>query len=159
LPIIAEDLGEITPEVDELRVGLNLPGMRVLHFAFDPSGKSNHMPHNYEDNRTVVYSGTHDNNTTQGWYAEAPENERDYLRRVLSVSGNDIAWDLIKYALSTNAMYAIVPIQDVMNLGASDRMNTPGLSQGLWKFRYTEDMLNHNQASTLTYLVDMFNRF
>ncbi|MDR0273593.1 MAG: 4-alpha-glucanotransferase, partial [Clostridiales bacterium] len=90
LPIIAEDLGEITEAVRKLRTSLNLPGMRVLHFAFDPTGKSTHMPHNYEDNRTVVYSGTHDNNTSQGWYAEAPEHERDYMRRVLSVNGNDV---------------------------------------------------------------------
>jgi 4-alpha-glucanotransferase len=158
LPIIAEDLGEITEAVDKLRKGLNLPGMRVLHFAFDPSGKSTHMPHNFDDSRTVVYSGTHDNNTTQGWYAEANESERDYLRRALSVSGNDIAWDLIRYALSTNALYAIVPIQDIMNLGAADRMNCPGLAMGWWKFRYTADMLNHNQSSTLAYYADMFNR-
>jgi len=158
LPIIAEDLGEITKEVDDLRKNLNLPGMRVLHFAFDPSGKSNHMPHNYEDSRTVVYSGTHDNNTTQGWYHEATEGERDYLRRALSVSGNDVAWDLIRYALSTNALFAIVPIQDIMNLGASDRMNCPGLAQGWWKFRYTEEMLSQNQAASMAYLTDMYNR-
>ncbi|MCL1883437.1 MAG: 4-alpha-glucanotransferase [Defluviitaleaceae bacterium] len=158
LPIIAEDLGEITEAVDKLRTGLNLPGMRVLHFAFDPSGKSTHMPHNYEDSRTVVYSGTHDNNTSQGWYAEAPESERDYMRRTLSVSGNDVAHDLIRFALSTNALYAIAPIQDIMNLGASDRMNSPGLAQGWWKFRYTEDMLTQNQAAFMAYLTDVFNR-
>ncbi|MCL2197540.1 MAG: 4-alpha-glucanotransferase [Defluviitaleaceae bacterium] len=158
LPIIAEDLGEITPAVDKLRLDNNLPGMRVLHFAFDPTGASNHMPHNYEDSRTVVYTGTHDNNTTQGWYADSPENERDYLRRALSVNGNDVAWDLIKFAMGTNALYAIVPIQDIMNLGASDRMNCPGLAQGWWKFRYTEDMLNHHQEAQLRYLTEMFNR-
>ncbi|MCL1862167.1 MAG: 4-alpha-glucanotransferase [Defluviitaleaceae bacterium] len=158
LPIIAEDLGEITPAVDKLRTYNKLPGMRVLHFAFDPTGVSNHIPHNYEDSRTVVYTGTHDNNTTQGWYAESPENERDYLRRMLSISGNDVAWDLIKLALGTNALYAIVPIQDIMNLGASDRMNCPGLAQGWWKFRYTEDMLNHHQEAQLRYLTEMFNR-
>ena len=158
LPIIAEDLGEITPAVDELRTSQNLPGMRVLHFAFDPSGKSTHMPHNYEDSRTVVYSGTHDNNTTQGWYAEANESERDYLRRALSVSGNDVAWDLIRFAMSTNALFAIFPIQDVMNLGAHDRMNCPGLAQGWWKFRYTDEMLTHHQAAQLEYLTLMYNR-
>lgn len=158
LPIIAEDLGEITDDVNKLRTGLNLPGMRVLHFAFSPDGKSTHMPHNYEDSRTVVYTGTHDNNTTAGWYAEAPDSERDYLRRALSISGNDICWDLIRCALSTNALYAIVPIQDIMTLGAHDRMNCPGLAQGWWKFRYTEDMLTKNQAASLAYLVDMYNR-
>jgi 4-alpha-glucanotransferase len=158
LPIIAEDLGEITEAVDKLRTGQNLPGMRVLHFAFDPSGKSTHMPHNYEDSLTVVYTGTHDNNTTQGWYAESPEHEKDYLRRTLRVNGNDVAWDLITFALSTNALYAISPIQDIMNLGAGDRMNCPGLAQGWWKFRYTEDMLTHHQEAQLRYLTEMFNR-
>ena len=158
LPIIAEDLGEITEAVNQLRKSHNLPGMRVLHFAFDPSGKSTNMPHNYEDNHTVVYSGTHDNNTTQGWYAESPENVRDYLRRTLCVSGNDVAWDVVRFALSTNALYAIAPIQDIMNLGVSDRMNCPGLAQGWWKFRYTEDMLTHHQAAQLRYLTEMFNR-
>ncbi|MCL1843320.1 MAG: 4-alpha-glucanotransferase [Defluviitaleaceae bacterium] len=158
LPIIAEDLGEITEAVDKLRKGQNFPGMKVLHFAFDPSGKSTHMTHNHDDKFTVVYSGTHDNNTTKGWYDEAPEHERDYLRRVLNVSGNDIAWDLIRLALSTNALYAIVPVQDIMNLGASDRMNCPGLAQGWWKFRYTSDMLTQNQAASLAYLTEIFNR-
>ncbi|MCL2224817.1 MAG: 4-alpha-glucanotransferase [Defluviitaleaceae bacterium] len=158
LPIIAEDLGEITDAVNKLRTENNLPGMRVLHFAFDPSGKSTHMPHNYEDSRTVVYSGTHDNNTTVGWYNDAHESERDYLRRSLSISGNDVAWDLIRFAISTNALYAIAPIQDIMCLDAHDRMNCPGLAQGWWKFRYTEDMLTHNHSAQLRYLTEMFNR-
>jgi len=158
LPIIAEDLGEITDEVNKLRKDEKLPGMRVLHFAFDPSGKSTHMPHNYEDSRTVVYTGTHDNNTTLGWYKDAPENERDYLRRTLAVSGNDITWDLIRFAFATNALYAIAPIQDIMELDAHDRMNCPGLAQGWWKFRYTEDMLTHHQAAHLEHLTKIFNR-
>jgi len=158
LPIIAEDLGEINDAVTKLRTDHKLPGMRVLHFGFDSSGKSDHMPHNFEDNRTVVYSGTHDNNTSQGWYAETYESERDYLRRMLNVSGNDVAWDLIRFALSTNALFAIVPIQDIMNLGAADRMNSPGLAQGWWKFRYTADMLTQNQATQMAYLTEMFNR-
>jgi 4-alpha-glucanotransferase len=158
LPIIAEDLGIITEAVNILRLSQRLPGMRVLHFAFDPSGKSTHMPHNFEDNRTVIYSGTHDNNTTQGWYAEAPECERDYLRRALRVCGNDVAHDLISFAMSTNALFAIAPIQDVMNLGASDRMNCPGLAQGWWKFRYTDDMLTHNHAAFMAYQTQLFNR-
>jgi 4-alpha-glucanotransferase len=158
LPIIAEDLGEITDAVNKLRTGLELPGMRVLHFAFDPSGGSTHMPHNYEDSRTVVYSGTHDNNTTLGWYNEAGEHERDYMRRALSISGNDVSWDLVRLAISTNALYAIAPIQDIMCLGAEDRMNCPGLAQGWWKFRYEEYMLTHHQAAQLRYLTEMFNR-
>ena len=158
LPIIAEDLGEITEAVNKLRTGLDLPGMRVLHFAFQPDGKSTHMPHNYGDCRTVVYTGTHDNNTTRGWYAESPEDVRDYMRRALSISGNDVAMDLIRFAMSTNALYAIFPIQDVLNLGSLDRMNCPGLAQGWWKFRYTADMLTDNHAAGLAYLVGLYNR-
>jgi len=158
LPIIAEDLGEITEKVTQLRTGLGLPGMRVLHFAFDPKGTSNHLPHNYENSQTVVYTGTHDNNTTRGWYQEAAEEEKDYLRRYLNVSGNDAAWDLIRLAFSTTAVYAIVPIQDIMDLGADDRMNSPGLAQGWWRFRYTPDMLTQNHASRLEYLTTLYHR-
>ena len=158
LPIIAEDLGEITEEVDKLRISQNLPGMRVLQFGFDSNGDGNHIPHNYDNSLTVVYSGTHDNNTTRGWYEAANESERDYFRRYLNVSGDDAAWDLIRLAFSTSGVFAIVPIQDVMNLGAEDRMNSPGLSMGWWKFRYTQDMLTYNLAGRLGYLGRLFNR-
>ena len=158
LPIIAEDLGEITDKVDKLRVGAGLPGMRVLHFAFTPGVNSNYLPHNFGDYLTVVYSGTHDNNTTLGWYQEAPESERDYMRRYLNVSGDDVSWDLIRLAISTNALYSIIPIQDIMNLPAADRMNKPGDSQGWWRFRYTQEMLDYNYASRLAYLTALFHR-
>lgn len=158
LPIIAEDLGEITEKVDKLRTGAGLPGMRVLQFAFTPGANSNYLPHNYCDNLTVVYSGTHDNNTTVGWYHDAPESERDYLRRYLNVSGNDVAWDLIRLSFSSNAVFAIVPLQDIMSLPAADRMNLPGDSQGWWKFRYTPDMLHNDYAERLAYLAGLFHR-
>jgi len=156
LPIIAEDLGEITDKVTSLRTGQKLPGMRVLQFAFSNGEANTHLPHCYEDSLTVVYSGTHDNNTTLGWYNEAPESERDYLRRYLNVNGEDIAWDLIRLAFSTHAVFAIIPLQDVMGLGTEGRMNTPGQAGGWWRFRYTSDMLCH--AERLAYLSKLFHR-
>jgi len=158
LPIIAEDLGEITEKVDKLRLGQNLPGMRVLHFAFDGIGESNYLPHNYESNLTVVYTGTHDNNTTMGWYSEATEVEKDYLRRYMNVSGEDVAWDLIRLAISSSAVFSVVPIQDIMSLPAKDRMNTPGEAQDCWGFRYTAGMLTPAQAERLKYLTGLFGR-
>jgi len=158
LPIIAEDLGLITERVDRLRKGLKLPGMRVLQFAFTPDADSSYLPHNYENSLTVAYSGTHDNNTAKGWYAEATEAERDYLRRYLNVSGEDVAWDLIRAAMASNAIFAISPIQDILDLGAADRMNTPGESHGCWCFRYTMEMLTQSHAERLAYLTKLFGR-
>ena len=130
--------------------------MRVLQFAFAPD--SNYLPHNYESSLTVAYSGTHDNNTTRGWYAEATEAERDYLRRYLNVSGEDVAWDLIRAAMASNAVFAIAPLQDILDLDTQDRMNTPGESQGCWCFRYTEEMLMQSHAERLAYLTELFGR-
>jgi len=158
LPVIAEDLGIITPAVDRLRTGLKLPGMKVLHFAFDPDDASAYIPHMYEDNQMVVYTGTHDNDTTVGWYENATEKERDYLRRYLNISGEDVAWDMIRLAFSTTGVYAIVPIQDVMSLGTKDRMNKPGTTDGCWQFRYTSDMLTKEYATQLRYLSELFHR-
>jgi len=159
LPIIAEDLGDITPEVHELRNKLKLPGMRVLQFGFSPNVLSIHAPHNFESNLNIVYTGTHDNNTSVGWYLEIPENEKDYLRRYMNISGDDVAWDLIRLAMASNAIIAITPIQDVMNLPAQDRMNLPGNPQGWWSFRYTENMLLPEYAKGLAYLTELFQRY
>jgi len=158
LPIIAEDLGIITPAVNRLRKGLKLPGMRVLQFAFNPEDKSVYLPHLYEDSHTIVYTGTHDNDTTEGWYASAKETEKDYLRRYLNISGEDVAWDMIRLALSSTGVYAIVPIQDVMRLGTEDRMNKPGTASGCWQFRYTSDMLRDEYATQLKYLSSLYHR-
>jgi len=158
LPIIAEDLGVITEKVDALRIGAGLPGMRVLQFAFTPGANSNYLPHNYGDCLTVVYTGTHDNDTTVGWYETLPEAERDYLRRYINVNGDDIAWDLIRLGLSSNAIFAITPIQDIMGLSSADRMNMPGDSMGWWSFRYTPDMLKEDYANRLVYLTRLFCR-
>jgi len=158
LPIIAEDLGEITEKVNKLRVNAGLPGMRVLQFAFDAKGDSDYLPHNFESSLTVAYTGTHDNDTTVGWYNSTDEIYRDYLRRYLNVSGEDVAWDLIRMAIASSAVFAIVPLQDVMNLPSADRMNTPGSTDGCWAFRYTPEMLASWQAERLAYLVGLFGR-
>jgi 4-alpha-glucanotransferase len=158
LPIIAEDLGIITKEVDRLRLDFRLPGMKVLQFAFNPKDESAYLPHMFEDNLTVVYSGTHDNDTTLGWYGTATDVEKDYLRRYLNVSGEDVSWDMIRLALSTTGAFAVVPIQDVMGLGTDARMNQPGQATGWWRFRYTEEMLKDEYAERLAYLTGLYHR-
>ena len=135
LPIIAEDLGEISPEVFTLRDQYNLPGMKILVFAFD-SGESNvFLPHHYQEN-CVVYTGTHDNDTAVGWFNRIGEDERSFAQRYLQTSGKDIAWDLIKATWASGAIYAIAPLQDLLSLDNSARMNYPGRPQGNWGWRF-----------------------
>ncbi len=125
LPIIAEDLGIITPEVHALREKLEFPGMKVLQFAFADGPENAFLPHGYEPN-CVVYTGTHDNDTARGWYENASEHERDFVRRYCKTDGHEIHWDLIKLALQSVANIAMIPFQDVMGLGSEGRMNFPG---------------------------------
>lgn len=158
LPIIAEDLGEITPTVEVLRKYLNFPGMKILQFAFDDDSSNIYLPHNQKEDNTIMYTGTHDNDTTLGWYEKATELAKDNLRRYLNVSGEDIVWDMIRLSMSSVAVLSIVPIQDIMNLDSESRMNTPGIPSGNWQFRYKEDMLNEDIASKLLYLTKLFNR-
>ncbi|MCF6278397.1 MAG: 4-alpha-glucanotransferase [Anaerolineales bacterium] len=133
LPIIAEDLGEITPNVFALRDRFGLPGMKVLQFAF--TGPDNQfLPHYYPEN-CVVYTGTHDNDTIRGWYASASEHERDFVRRYLSVDGSDIAWDRIRAAWHSRAVLAVTTLQDLLDLDSSARMNYPGRMAGNWGWR------------------------
>ena len=131
LPLIAEDLGIITEEVAALREFAGLPGMRILQFAFGQDKNNAYLPHSYDRN-TVVYTGTHDNDTTKGWYALAPEKEKDHYRRYLNVDGSNVAWDFIRLALASSADLAIIPLQDVLALGAEHRMNIPGTTEGNW---------------------------
>ena len=141
LPIIAEDLGEITPDVIEMRERYALPGMKILQFAFGSSPNDPFLPHNYPVN-CVAYSGTHDNDTTLGWYASAPEKERDLARRYLARSGNDIAWDMIRAVWSSVAVMALTPMQDLLGLGTEARMNFPGRASGNWTWRMSVGALN-----------------
>ncbi len=150
-PIIAEDLGVITPDVDALRDELGFPGMRILQFAFGGEDRQSHHPDLYPAN-TVVYTGTHDNDTTVGWYGSDPERdptrpaaaiaeERHRARSFLGCDGSEIHWDMIALALRTPANTAIVPLQDVLGLGTEARMNMPGRPWGNWQWRFRWEQL------------------
>lgn len=144
LPLIAEDLGLITPDVIQLRDSQNLPGIRILQFAFDGNPQNPHLPQNYVPN-AVVYTGTHDNNTTRGWFEALPESQRqtlgEYLRRAPGES-LEAAPELMRLAWSSPATLAIAPLQDLLNLDATARMNIPGQPGGNWRWRLTEDLLS-----------------
>ena len=160
LPIIAEDLGVITPEVEALRDRFGFPGMRILQFAFGGERNSSFLPHNYVSN-TVVYTGTHDNETTLGWYLNATEDERDHVRRYTVSSGRDIVWDLIRLAYASVADMAIIPMQDLFVLGNEARMNYPGREGGWWQWRYTKEMFSARASGIavgLTELVHLYGR-
>lgn len=157
LPIIAEDLGLLTDEVSQLRDELNLPGMKILQFAFD-NEENEYLPHNFKTTNCVVYTGTHDNDTTKGFYETATDIEKDFIRRYLNIDGSNIVHDFIRLAYSTTADICIIPMQDILSLGTEKRMNTPGVSSGNWTFRYKKDMLNDDIKNELLYLTKMFNR-
>lgn len=141
LPIIAEDLGVITPDVVALRDQFHLPGMKVLQFAFGGGPNDPFLPHNYTQDY-VVYTGTHDNDTARGWYARAGEGEKDFVRRYFARDGHDISWDLIRAAWSSVGVFALAPMQDFLSLGNEARMNYPGNPSGNWGWRMAEDALN-----------------
>ncbi|RMG89750.1 MAG: 4-alpha-glucanotransferase [Chloroflexi bacterium] len=157
LPIIAEDLGVITPEVRALRDQFQFPGMKILQFAFGGERNSDFLPHNFGRN-CVVYTGTHDNETTVGWYLNASEEERDHVRRYLAVSGHDIAWDMIRLAFMSVADTAVIPLQDHMQLGNEARMNYPGRVGGYWRWRFTPDMLTEHIIYRLRELTTLYGR-
>ena len=158
LPIIAEDLGEITPDVIELRDQFGLPGMKVLQFAFSTDASDKFLPHNYQPH-FVVYSGTHDNDTTRGWYEKsATESERDFFRRYFQTDGYDAAWTLINAAFGSVAVIAIVPLQDLLNLGSDSRMNLPGRAEGNWTWRFTDGQLSEGLAIRLWESATVYGR-
>jgi 4-alpha-glucanotransferase len=132
--IIAEDLGLLTPSVEELLERTGLPGMAVLQFAFGGDAKNPYLPHNLRHN-SVIYPGTHDNDTAIGWYAQAGEPTRDHVRRYLRVSGKEVGWDFIRTAYSAVSRIAVIPMQDLLSLGSAARLNSPGIPQGNWRWR------------------------
>ncbi len=134
LPLIAEDLGEITPDVHALRDRFELPGMRILQFAFDERHEQP-LPSPQLRQRSVVYTGTHDNDTTWGWWTTAPDNERRMAMDYLGSDGTDIAWDLIRAGWRSPAAVAVAPLQDVLDLGTEARMNFPSRPAGNWRWR------------------------
>src|SRR5262245_21727566 len=161
LPFVAEDLGVITPDVSALRDTFHVPGTRVLQFAFDGHSDNPHLPHNFVAN-TVVYTGTHDNPTTRGWYEDLPDGERrnlwGYLRRATGIT-EEAAPALIELAWSSLAGLAIAPLQDILNLGKGARMNQPGRAEGNWRWRCTEDMLSASAFRSLRDLTQASARF
>ena len=157
LPIIAEDLGTLTESAKKLREDTGFPGMRILQFAFGADKNNPYLPHSCEKN-TVIYTGTHDNDTTKGWYETASEQEKDHFRRYMNVSGENAPWDLIRLAFSSPAVFAVIPLQDVFGLGTEDRMNLPGTAEGNWGFSFSFDLWTEGCTEGLLYLSELFGR-
>lgn len=157
LPIIAEDLGVITDEVEDLRDSFHLPGMKILQFGFETIEENGFLPHQYVPN-SVCYTGTHDNDTTLSWYKSINEESRDKIRRYLNTDGSNIVWDMIRACYGSVSTMAVVPLQDVMNLDNWARMNTPGIAAGNWQWRYTDDMLSDDIKGHLGYVTELYGR-
>jgi 4-alpha-glucanotransferase len=168
LPIIAEDLGVITPDVVALREAFGFPGMRILQFAFGSDTKNIDLPHNYEQN-IVAYTGTHDNDTTVGWFssvagegstrtAKQIEREREFCLEYLKTDGKEIHWDFIRALLASVANTAIVPLQDLLGLGTEARMNLPNTTAGNWTWRFKSNALTSEIAARLRKLTEVYGR-
>ena len=169
LPVIAEDLGLITPGVEALRDEFTLPGMRVLQFGFGPdSGSEKHLPHRFLPH-CVVYTGTHDNDTTKGWFTstdvattqswEEIESERAYARRYLDSAGDEIHWDMIRVAFSSVADTAVIPLQDILGLDSRARMNLPGKAEGNWQWRFQKGQLDRQAQDRYAELTALYSRW
>jgi 4-alpha-glucanotransferase len=169
LPIVAENLGVITPAVEALREQFGYPGMAILQFAFGTDAQANHFqPHTYPHD-LVVYTGTHDNDTTVGWWTahgagdstrstDDVAKERDYAMRYLATDGREMQWTLIRTALASVANTALIPMQDVLGLGSEARMNLPGRQSGNWEFRFSWDQVTPEITRRLRELVDLYQR-
>ena len=157
LPLVAEDLGLITPEVDALRLELGLPGMKVLQFGFSNKGAHTHLPHRFEPN-IVVYTGTHDNDTTQGWWQTASDAEHKAVEALLGPVGGRPVWPLIRAAQDSVAGIAVVPAQDLLELGSEARMNTPAVSTGNWEWRAPDGCWTGDLAQRLAAIAEVTDR-
>ena len=157
LPIIAEDLGIITPDVEELRDGFNLPGMKILQFAFDSSEANDYIPHNYIKN-CIVYTGTHDNDTVVGWFNTATPDDRKYVMDYMHTHETDIHWSFIRLAWASVATTAIVPMQDILGLDNSARMNLPGTTQNNWLWRARSNDFTDALTERLAHLTVLYGR-
>ncbi|HEV2066721.1 MAG TPA: 4-alpha-glucanotransferase [Thermomicrobiales bacterium] len=157
LPIIIEDLGVITPDVISLREVLGFPGMNVLQFAFEHNPANVYLPHNYRPD-AVVYTATHDNQTTVGWFQSRSPEDRAAVQRYLGRDGSDIAWDVIRVALASVAQTAILSMQDVLRLDDRARMNVPGKPEGNWSWRCREDQLASDLATGLRDMTWLYGR-
>ena len=157
LPLVAEDLGVITPEVTALRRQFGLPGMKILQFAFDGSPDNPYLPHNHEP-LSVVYTGTHDNNTTLGWYQELSGEQRHFVRDYLGIEAEPMPWPLVRAALASVARLAVLPLQDVLGLDASHRMNVPGVAEGNWQWRFDREQFLPEHSERLKAWVQLYGR-
>jgi 4-alpha-glucanotransferase len=159
--IVAENLGVVTPAVEALRARYDLPGMKVLQFGFDGDAANPYLPHTWGPNE-IAYTGTHDNDTSAGWFAAAPPPVRDALLRYLGRGATDdaaaVAWDLVRLASGSVADTAVFPVQDLLGLGSAARMNTPGVAHGNWAWRLADDALGAPHAARLAELTATFGR-
>lgn len=160
LPIIAEDLGVITPEVEALRDGFHFPGMKVLQFAFETTGESDFLPHQFKSPNCVCYTGTHDNDTTRGWFSTLREECRNKVFRYMNITeDSEVNPAFIRACLSSIAAYAVIPLQDVLDLGKDGRMNTPGVPSGNWNWRFLKGALTDELAENLKELTGLYGRY
>ena len=157
LPLVAEDLGQITPEVYALRDRYGFPGMKILQFAFDSGPDNPYLPHNHEV-MSVVYTGTHDNDTTAAWFENLPAPQQLAVVEYLGYQQEPMPWPLIRSALASVAQLAIVPMQDLLALGRGHRMNAPGTSVGNWSWRFTWEDMEPDLPQRLRRLSGMYGR-
>ncbi len=157
LPVIAEDLGVITPDVVRLRDTFSLPGMKIFQFGFGSGPSAPFLPHHYPEN-CIVYTGTHDNDTARGWYERVPESEKDFFRRYLASDGENVAWDMIRGSWASVAVFALAPMQDLLNLGNSARMNYPGNAGGNWTWRMLPGALTKGLSRRMADLNYLYSR-
>lgn len=161
LNLIAEDLGVITPEVELLRDELRLPGMKVLQFAFDQNNKNYYLPHNISNPNCVLYTGTHDNNTINGWFygTEISDETRAYILEYLGHEDwSEFHWKLIRVAYQSVADLIVIPVQDIPGFGGEYRMNTPGTIEGNWRFKLTSDTITEEMIQRLRRMGELYNR-
>ncbi len=157
-PVIAEDLGFLTPSVIKLVKKTGYPGMKILQFAFDSREESDYLPHNYTNN-SVVYTGTHDNDTTVGWYTTFNRRDKNFAKRYLNIkTKKDIHWDFIRAALASVADTAIIPVQDYLGLGSEARLNTPSTLGDNWKWRLLPDQLDDELAEKIRKMTKLYGR-
>ena len=157
LPFIAEDLGVITPDVIALRDEFDFPGMKILSFAFDSGEANNFLPYTY-DRHCVVFTGTHDNDTARGWFDHASEADKRYALDYLGCEPEDVVWSMIRGALGSVAQTAIIPMQDLLELGSEDRMNIPGTTEGNWEWRTLPGTFSATLASRLSHNTKLYGR-
>ena len=158
--VVAENLGVITDEVENLRRQFHFPGMRVLQFAWDSGSMNAFLPHNHSCD-SVVYTGTHDNDTTLGWWVDLYQNDekkRSYLQQYFASDGWEFNWTAIRTLMASVANKTIFPMQDLLGLGSEARINTPGKSDGNWTWRYSDGVLQQNLSVRLRELTEVYDR-